>query len=249
VPEGLPVADMVRFVMYADGLRPVWLGRENFLRMAAEHQAVRCGDCETCAVQCPHGVQVSQRFDARPGVVRVISDSTGSADASALSRLPDGLAPSVVPAATTGSGITRLYWEHEDAVSVPDDLFVWRMPLPAAPGLEKQIVRHGDFGVPEPSSKGRGHEAPERSVFAPAREAGFRVRCAQLRSLDKDSLVEMDEIRRGEIWWAISPNLAAPSLDTGGRLLVIQADSFNRSRIQTAVVPRSPAIGTCRCAR
>ena len=61
-PKGLPVADMVRFVMYADGYGQFGLGRENFLRMAAGHQAVRCGDCATCAVRCPHGVQVAQRL-------------------------------------------------------------------------------------------------------------------------------------------------------------------------------------------
>ncbi len=61
-PKGLPVADMVRFVMYADGYGQFALGRENFLRLAAEHQAVRCGDCETCTVQCPHGVHVAQRL-------------------------------------------------------------------------------------------------------------------------------------------------------------------------------------------
>jgi len=61
-PKGLPVADMVRFVMYADGYGQFGLGRENFLRMAAEHQAVRCVDCGTCAVQCPHGVHVAQRL-------------------------------------------------------------------------------------------------------------------------------------------------------------------------------------------
>ena len=61
-PKGLPVADMVRFVMYADGYGQFGLGRENFLRMAAEHQEVQCGDCESCAVRCPHGVHVAQRL-------------------------------------------------------------------------------------------------------------------------------------------------------------------------------------------
>jgi len=61
-PKGLPVADMVRFVMYADGYGQFPLGRENFLRMSAEHQSVRCSDCTTCAVQCPHGVHVSARL-------------------------------------------------------------------------------------------------------------------------------------------------------------------------------------------
>ena len=61
-PKGLPVADMVRFVMYADGYGQFPLGRENFQRMAAEHQQVRCGDCADCPVQCPHGVHVADRL-------------------------------------------------------------------------------------------------------------------------------------------------------------------------------------------
>jgi aryl-alcohol dehydrogenase-like predicted oxidoreductase len=61
-PKGLPVGDMVRFVMYADGYGQFPLGREHFQRMAAEHQAVRCGDCPTCVVQCPHGVTVAERM-------------------------------------------------------------------------------------------------------------------------------------------------------------------------------------------
>jgi mRNA interferase MazF len=46
----------------------------------------------------------------------------------------------------------------------------------------------------------------------------------------------MDEIQRGEIWWA---DLAAPRRSEPGYrrpVLVVQADSFNRSRIQTAIV-------------
>ena len=61
-PKGLPVADMVRFVMYADGYGQFPLGRENFQRMSAEHQSVRCSDCATCAVHCPNGVHVSARL-------------------------------------------------------------------------------------------------------------------------------------------------------------------------------------------
>ena len=58
-PKGLPVSDMVRFVMYADGYGQFPLGRENFQRLSAEHQDVRCGDCTQCAVHCPNGVGVS----------------------------------------------------------------------------------------------------------------------------------------------------------------------------------------------
>ena len=46
----------------------------------------------------------------------------------------------------------------------------------------------------------------------------------------------MDEIERGEIWWA---DLAEPRRSGSGYrrpVLAIQADSFNRSRIQTAIV-------------
>jgi predicted aldo/keto reductase-like oxidoreductase len=61
-PKGLPVPEMVRFVMYADGYGQFPLGRENFQRMAQQHQQVRCGDCAQCAVQCPHGVNVAQQL-------------------------------------------------------------------------------------------------------------------------------------------------------------------------------------------
>jgi predicted aldo/keto reductase-like oxidoreductase len=61
-PKGLPVGDMVRFVMYADGYGQFPLGREHFLRLSAEHQAVRCNQCPTCVVQCPHGVTVAERM-------------------------------------------------------------------------------------------------------------------------------------------------------------------------------------------
>jgi hypothetical protein len=61
-PQGLPVADMVRFVMYADGYGQFPLGREHFLRMSAEHQAVRCGQCPNCIVKCPYGVTVAERM-------------------------------------------------------------------------------------------------------------------------------------------------------------------------------------------
>jgi mRNA interferase MazF len=46
----------------------------------------------------------------------------------------------------------------------------------------------------------------------------------------------MDDIQRGEIWWA---DLGEPrGSEPGFRrpVLVIQADSFNRSRIQTVIV-------------
>jgi aryl-alcohol dehydrogenase-like predicted oxidoreductase len=59
--QGLPVHDLVRFTMYADGYGQFPLGRENFKKMALEHQDVRCGDCSECTVKCPNGVRVAQQ--------------------------------------------------------------------------------------------------------------------------------------------------------------------------------------------
>lgn len=60
--QGLPVADVLRFLTYADGYRQFALGRERFLELAPAHTAVRCGDCPGCTVQCPYGVMVAERL-------------------------------------------------------------------------------------------------------------------------------------------------------------------------------------------
>jgi len=60
--QGLPVADVLRFVTYADGYGQFALGRERFSELSAESASVRCSDCPGCTVQCPHGVHVAQRL-------------------------------------------------------------------------------------------------------------------------------------------------------------------------------------------
>ncbi len=60
--QGLPVADVLRFLTYADGYGQFALGRERFLEMDTEHAAVRCGECPGCTVKCPYGVEVAQRL-------------------------------------------------------------------------------------------------------------------------------------------------------------------------------------------
>jgi len=60
--KALPVADILRFLTYADGYGQFALGRERFLELSAAHQSVRCGDCAVCTVNCPHGVRVSDRI-------------------------------------------------------------------------------------------------------------------------------------------------------------------------------------------
>ncbi|MGE5644752.1 MAG: aldo/keto reductase [Acidobacteriota bacterium] len=61
-PQGLPVSDMLRYLMYADGYRQFALGRQEFLSLPAETREVRCRDCAKCAIECPNGVKVAQRL-------------------------------------------------------------------------------------------------------------------------------------------------------------------------------------------
>ncbi|MGA3043042.1 MAG: aldo/keto reductase [Bryobacteraceae bacterium] len=60
--KGLPVADLLRYLTYADGYGQFSLGRERFLELPAEVAQVRCDSCNTCTVHCPHGVRVSERL-------------------------------------------------------------------------------------------------------------------------------------------------------------------------------------------
>ncbi len=46
----------------------------------------------------------------------------------------------------------------------------------------------------------------------------------------------MSEMQRGEIWWADLPEPRRSEPEYRRPVLIVQADSFNRSRIQTAIV-------------
>jgi aryl-alcohol dehydrogenase-like predicted oxidoreductase len=59
--KGLPVADVLRFVMYAESYGEFGLGREGFRSLSAGQAAVRCEECERCTVNCPLGLQVARR--------------------------------------------------------------------------------------------------------------------------------------------------------------------------------------------
>jgi aryl-alcohol dehydrogenase-like predicted oxidoreductase len=61
-PKGLPVADVLRYLTYAEGYGQFALGREHFLALPARLRDVRCADCATCAVVCPQGVEVARRL-------------------------------------------------------------------------------------------------------------------------------------------------------------------------------------------
>ncbi len=59
--QGLPVADLVRFAMYAEGYGDYRLGRERFLGLPREVRDARCRNCGECTVRCPNGVRVAER--------------------------------------------------------------------------------------------------------------------------------------------------------------------------------------------
>jgi len=61
-PQGLPVADMLRILTYADGYGQFPLAREKYLELPERVREVRCGDCAACAVRCPNGVAVAARI-------------------------------------------------------------------------------------------------------------------------------------------------------------------------------------------
>jgi predicted aldo/keto reductase-like oxidoreductase len=60
--KGLPVADVLRFLTYADGYGQFALGRERYLGLHPSHASARCGDCPGCTIQCPYGVHVAERM-------------------------------------------------------------------------------------------------------------------------------------------------------------------------------------------
>ncbi len=61
-PKGVPVAETIRFLTYADFYGQFALGREGFRELPEQVRRVRCGDCTSCTVRCPNGVRVTERL-------------------------------------------------------------------------------------------------------------------------------------------------------------------------------------------
>jgi hypothetical protein len=61
-PQGIPVADVLRWLSYSEGYGQFQLGREGFLSLPPAVRDVRCSTCGTCAIQCPNGVRVAERL-------------------------------------------------------------------------------------------------------------------------------------------------------------------------------------------
>ena len=60
--KGVPVADTLRFLTYAEGYRDFPLARQSYLELDEQARQIRCADCRTCSVRCPNGVEVRARL-------------------------------------------------------------------------------------------------------------------------------------------------------------------------------------------
>ncbi len=57
-PKGVPVPEVLRSLMYAEGYGQFPLAREHYAGLGVDG---RCGDCESCPVSCSKGVRVAER--------------------------------------------------------------------------------------------------------------------------------------------------------------------------------------------
>ena len=60
--KGVPVPDMLRIMTYAEGYGQFPLARERYLELPEQARLVNCGDCASCSVNCPNGVQIRDRL-------------------------------------------------------------------------------------------------------------------------------------------------------------------------------------------
>jgi aryl-alcohol dehydrogenase-like predicted oxidoreductase len=58
---GLPVADILRHLSYAEGYGDFRLARESYRALPAARVAPRCDECRACTIVCPHRVRVAER--------------------------------------------------------------------------------------------------------------------------------------------------------------------------------------------
>jgi len=60
--KGVPVADMLRFLSYAEGYGQFSMARDRYLELPDDVRQIRCSDCSSCSVDCPNGVEVQNRL-------------------------------------------------------------------------------------------------------------------------------------------------------------------------------------------
>jgi aryl-alcohol dehydrogenase-like predicted oxidoreductase len=60
--KGLPVPEILRCGMYAEGYGQFALGRSKFLELPEEARHQKCSDCPSCSVRCAYGIRVAERI-------------------------------------------------------------------------------------------------------------------------------------------------------------------------------------------
>jgi len=61
-PSGVPVTDVLRYLAYNDFGGNYNQAKENYMSLPEEIRNVSCGDCPSCTVRCPNGVEVRKRL-------------------------------------------------------------------------------------------------------------------------------------------------------------------------------------------
>ena len=61
-PQGVPVAEELRFLAYNDFGEDLFQARMSFMDLPKKVRHVRCSDCSSCAIRCPNGVMVRDRL-------------------------------------------------------------------------------------------------------------------------------------------------------------------------------------------
>ena len=59
-PNGVEICELNRCLRYAYGYGDFGLARENYARLPVSSRIEACGDCDECAVQCAHGLDLTQ---------------------------------------------------------------------------------------------------------------------------------------------------------------------------------------------
>jgi uncharacterized protein len=60
--KGLPVPEILRCGMYAEGYGQFDLGRSKFMDLPEDARKQNCGGCASCSVRCAYGVRVAERI-------------------------------------------------------------------------------------------------------------------------------------------------------------------------------------------